>query len=170
MHLYMQNVVNQNVINNICYLIELVLLTCLFKPILTKTIRNVLAIILVAFISSLLTWLSVKGWNNNSTSLATLQNGMLIGMILLSLPPLVRAKGLDIFRSSLFWIAGGTLFYLLILLLLEWLTPGCILSPDTLDTENRVFLSLAALIRYLLYTLAVLPGRDEIPAEEKPSF
>jgi len=56
-------------------------------------------------------------------------------------------------------MAGGTLFYLLIILLLEWV------SSTSFGVENSIFLSLAALVRYLLYTLAVWPRRDELPAE-----
>ncbi len=156
---------NQAVIGNVCYPIELILLTCLFRTSLAKPMRRILTIILVAILSSLLTWLTVKGWESSNPGLETLKNGILIGIILLSLPPIVRVKGLDIFQSSLFWIAGGTLFYLLILLLLEWVNPCCILSPAPMTAENRVILFLTALIRYTLYVLAVLPGRDETPAE-----
>jgi hypothetical protein len=57
-------------------------------------------------------------------------------------------------------MAGGTLFYLLIILLLEWL------SSTSPSSENYVFLCLTAIVRYTLYTLAVWPdGRDELPAE-----
>jgi hypothetical protein len=159
-HLHMLSEDNQSIIINVCYPIELTLLALLFRPILVKPLRDSLTIILVAFVSSLLTWLTIKGWENNGPYLQIIQNVMVIGMILLSLPPLVRSKGLDIFRSPLFWIAGGTLFHLLIILLLEWINPCC-----GSNAEDKIFLSIAAVIRYSLYTLAVLPGRDTIPAE-----
>ena len=165
-HLHMLAKGDQNIINNVCYPIELTLLARLFRTTMTKPVRNILTIVLVAFLSSLLTWLFIKGWESNNPGLEMVKNGLLIGVILLSLPSLVRSKGLDIFRSSLFWIAGGTLFYLLILLLLEWVNPCCIPYPDPAGVENSILLSLAALIRYGLYVLAVLPGRDEVPAEE----
>ena len=158
-HLHMLTPEDQAVLGNICYPIELFLFARLFRPVLAKSARYILTIILVAFLSSLLTWLAVKGFGNNSPGLQTIKNGILLGVVLLSLPPIVRSKGLDIFRSSLFWMAGGTLFYLLIILLLESINPDG--SP-----ENSIFLSLVALVRYLLYTLAVWPGRgDELPAE-----
>ncbi|MBN9381614.1 MAG: hypothetical protein J0H74_12655 [Chitinophagaceae bacterium] len=159
-HLHMLNSEGQNVLDNVCYPIELILLARLFRTTLTKPCREILTITLVAFLSSLLTWLSIKGWENNAPGLEIIQNSMLIGVILLSLPFLVQAKGLNIFRSSLFWIAGGTLFYIIILLLLKWADPG-----GRLNAENKVLLSLAAIIRYCLYMLAALPGRDEVPAE-----
>lgn len=159
-HLSMLNEGDQNIINNVCYPIELVLLALLFKTTLIRPVRDVLTIILVAFLSSLLTWLSIKGWENNNPILQIIQNGALIGVLLLSLPSLVRAKGLGIFQSPHFWIAGGTLFYLLIRLLLTSISPCC-----PLNQEGKLFLSLAALIRYSLYILAVMPGRDPVPAE-----
>src|SRR5882757_1174505 len=68
-HLYMLNEGDQNVINNVCYPIELTLLVLLFRNTLIKPLREGLTIILVAFLSSLLTWLSLKGWGENNTSL-----------------------------------------------------------------------------------------------------
>jgi len=159
-HLQMLSEDNQSVINNVCYPIELTLLALLFRPILVKPLRDGLTIILVAFLSSLFTWLTIKGWENNGLYLQILQNAMVIGIILLSLPPLVRSKGLDIFRSPLFWIAGGTLFQLLIILMLKWINPSC-----GSNAEDKIFLSIAALIRYSLYTLAVLPDRGTIQTE-----
>jgi len=159
-HLQMLSDENQSVIKNVCYPIELTILALLFRPILAKPLRNGLTIILIAFLSSMLTWLTIKGWENNGLYLKIIQNAMLIGLVAISLPPLVRSKGLDIFRSPLFWIAGGTLFQLLIILLLEWINPCC-----GANAEDKIFLSLAALIRYSLYTLAVLPGRDTTQVE-----
>jgi len=159
-HFNMLDTQGQNTLNNVYYPLELILLARLFRTTLIKPLREGLTIILVAFLSSMLTWLSIKGWENNTPGLQTLQNGILIGMILLSLPYLVRAKGLDILRSSLFWIAGGTLFYLIVLLLLKWANPS-----GSLNAEDKIFLSITSLIRYTMYMLAVLPGRDEILAE-----
>jgi hypothetical protein len=169
-HLHMLSKENQGVIGNVCYPIELFLFARLFRATMERSIRSTLTIVLVAFLSSLLTWLSIKGWENNNPGLESLKSGVLIGLILLSLPPLVRSKGLEIFHSPLFWIAGGTLFYLLILLLLEWVNPCCVLSPAPLNAENSIFLSLAALARYLLYILAVLSGRDTPAEPTKGSF
>ena len=159
-HLHMLNSDGRNILDNVCYPIELILLARLFRTTLTKPLREVLTIILVAFLSSMLTWLSIKGWENNAPVLKIIQDSMLLGVMLLSLPFLVQAKGLDIFRSSLFWIAGGTLFYIIILLILRSVNAG-----DDLNAEDKIFLSIAAMIRYCLYTLAALPDRDGILTE-----
>jgi len=158
-HLHMLTPEDQAVLNNICYPIELFLFACLFRPILAKPARHILTITLIAFLSSLLTWLSVKGFGSSSPGLETIKNGVFLGLILLCLPPIVRSKGLDVFQSPLFWMAGGTLFYLLIILLLEWI------SSTSSAPENSIFLSLTAFVRYTLYILAVWPRRDELPAD-----
>jgi hypothetical protein len=159
-HLHMLNRDSRNILDNVCYPIELILLARLFRTTLTKPLREALTIILVAFLSSMLTWLSIKGWENHVLVLKLIQDSMLLGVMLLSLPFLVQAKGLDIFRSSLFWIAGGTLFYIIILLILRSVNAG-----DDLNAEDKIFLSIAAMIRYCLYTLAALPDRDGILTE-----
>lgn len=159
-HLHMLNSDGRNILDNVCYPIELILLARLFRSTLTKPLREILTIILVAFLSSMLTWLSIKGWGNNAPVLKIVQDGMLLGVMLLSLPSLVQIKGLDIFRSSLFWIAGGTLFYIIILLILRSVNSG-----DDPNAEDKIFLSLAAMIRYCLYTLAALPDRDGVLTE-----
>ena len=74
------------------------------------------------------------------------------------MPPLIRHTDVLIFQSPLLYIAGGTLFYFFTLILLEGVGGSCFLpvvsrSPDA---SKMVLLAIAALIRYLLYTGAVL--------------
>jgi hypothetical protein len=141
---------DQAVIGNICYPIELILFALLFRPVLSRPLRYTLTIFLAAFLSSLLTWLSVQGFSSSGPVLQTIELGVFLALNLVCLLPLIYSNALDIFQSPLFWIAGGTVFYLLIVLLLEWITPLTPASP-----ENSIFLFLAALVRYALYTLAV---------------
>jgi len=153
--------INQNIITNIISLLELILFIQLFKNTLEKKIKDALKIFQIAFLSSVFTWFSIKGWGQNNMILDSLLNGVLISVLLLSLPPLIRERDLGILRSPLFWIAGGTLFYLLIALLLEWIGPCCKIISGPVYTEDYVFLSIAALIRYLLYLLAILVTSKE---------
>ena len=152
---------NRNIITNIFSLLELILLIRLFRVPLGKKMREALNIFQIAFLSSLLTWLSIKGWGQNNMILDSLLRGIFISVVLLGLPPLVRERGLSIFNSPLFWIAGGTLFYFLISLLLEWVGPSCGLISGPVDIEGHIFLSIAVLIRYLLYLLAILATHKE---------
>jgi hypothetical protein len=161
-HLYMLAPGNQHIIDNIFYPIELVLFAILLRTTLPKYIRDIQTIVLVAYISSLLTWLTIEGWNTGNPGLEIIQSGVLIGLLLISLPFLVQYKGLDIFRSPQFWIAGGTLFYFLLLFLLQ-----CVTACRPLLAEDKILLSITTLIRYTLYMPAALYGRETVPAEEK---
>lgn len=156
---------NQYITNNILSLLELILLTQLFKPLLSRKMKDVLNILLVAFLSAIITYFSLEGWSLDYPGLDTLQNGIIIGVILVSLPPLMKATNLRIFQSPLFWIAGGTLFYFLIFTLLEWVGPCCLPAPRSLPAEKMIFLGIAGLIRYVLYILAALVPRPEQETE-----
>jgi hypothetical protein len=154
----------QSIINNLFALLELIAITQLFKPALNARTKGLFNIFMISSLSVLLTYFSLKGWAISSIGLDTLQNGIIVGVILLSLPPLVKSIALHIFEFPLFWIAAGTLFYFFIFILLEWVD-GPLLSPDgsaagpaagSPDTEKMIFLAIAALIRFLLYSFAVL--------------
>jgi hypothetical protein len=146
----------QSILNNLFSLLELIAITQLFRPVLDARAKDLFSIFMVSYLSMLLTYFSVKGWAVSSIGLDTLQDGIIIGVILLSLPPLVRSMALYIFEFPLFWIAAGTLFYFLIFILLEWVD-GRYLSPTgSPDPEKMVFLAIAAFIRYVFYSLAIL--------------
>ncbi|MHA4809294.1 hypothetical protein ACX0G9_14375 [Flavitalea flava] len=145
---------NQTITTNIFSLAELILLFQLFKTTLKGKLKEALNILGAALLAGTITYFSVKGWGYESMELSTLQNGFLIGVILLILPPLVRSTDLFIFDSPLFWIAGGTLFYFFLFILLEWTSPFSITSFP--NAEKMTLLIIASIIRYVFYILAVL--------------
>lgn len=151
------NTAGQSVINNIFALLELVFLALLFRPALGNGVRNAVNVFLIAFLSAILTFFCLKGWAVCSVTLDTIEAAITTGIILLALPPLIRSVNVEIFQSPLVWIAGGTLFYFFTLVLLE-LVGGSCLQPvsRTPDTEKMILLAIAGLIRYFLYTGAVL--------------
>lgn len=156
---------NQYVAKNIFSLLEMILLTQLFASILNSRIKNILNIFLVAYLSVYLTFFSIKGWQLNSKVFDSLQSCIIIGVALLSLPPLIRAANLYIFQSALFWIATGTLFYFFLSALLEWIVAFCLPLSRLPNEEKKIFMTIADLVRYSFYILAVVlyrfPGRKE---------
>ncbi len=152
-----------NLIHKIFSLLLFLLLFQSFSANLVKNTRWILTILLAALLSGTLTYWSVKGWTLASPESDTLLNISLVGVIALSGPALIRSRPLQIFQSPLFWMEAGTLFYILLSLLMEWIGPCC--QPDSLtpDPEKRVLLNLADGLRWLFYTLAVLsyPGTIE---------
>lgn len=156
----------QPIINNLFSLLELIALTQLFKPTLSSGTRNIFNIFLISFLSVILTYFSLKGWGISSIELDTLQSCIIIGVILLSLPSLIRGTDLHIFESPLFWIAGGTLFYFLIFILLQWVGDSYLSISRSPDIEKMIFLAIAGFIRYSLYTLAILFYRPAVKQAE----
>ena len=157
-----QYIENQYITKNIFSLLELVLLLQLFKPLFEHRFKYLLNILLVMCLSVIATYFSVKGWNQENLELDTFRSVLLTGVILAGLPRLVRTANIYIFRSPFFWIAIGSLFNTLLCLLLQWVNPCCQPANQTFPPEYTIFLVIAALVRYSLYTLAILtPGPDE---------
>jgi hypothetical protein len=144
---------NQLITNNIFPLPELVLLTLLFLPLPGKKIRDLLTIFLVAFLSATVTYFSVKGWGTSGREFEIMESAAIIAVILLSMPSLIRSSNLFIFQSPLFWVAGGSLVYFLIYVLL-----AVVGGPK--EEGELLFLTMAGAIRYLLYLAAVLVEKD----------
>lgn len=149
------NIENQYIIHAIFSLLLFLLFIQLFKVCLKTTLQQGLNILLAAFLSFAITFGSIKGWDPGHFPLDILLSILLALLILISLPSIVRTGRWQVFRSALFWIAGGTLFYLLLFLLLECTGPCCWPLVPPYDPDKVLFLSIADGIRYLLYTVAV---------------
>jgi hypothetical protein len=157
---------NEYFIINVFSLIELPPLILLFRPLLDGKAKRRLDIFMVGFVSVAITYFSLRGWGNAGRVFGILESGIIVAVILISLPQHIRTANLDIFHSPLFWIASGTLFYFIISLLLEWagtLSP----LPDNPDTGQLLFLTLAGFVRFLLYIAAVMIAcqKDTMPME-----
>lgn len=147
---------NQYIINKIFSLILLLLLVPCFRPYLNARYRYILDILLSATLTLAITYWSLTDWIRPSPGVDTLLNVFLGILILISLPVIIRTSSLQIFRSPLFWIGSGTLFYILLYLLLEGIGSCCrpVASPP--DPEKRLFLLLADLVKYSFYLIAVI--------------
>jgi hypothetical protein len=161
------NAENQSTVHVIFSLLLFLLFIQLFKACLEVRLQYWLNVFLAAFLSFVITYGSIKGWGPGHFPLDVVLSVLLAILILLSLPSIVQAGRWQVFRSPLFWIAGGTLFYLLLFLLLEWTDPCCwpLIPPP--DPDKILFLSLSDLIRYLLYIVAVLAYQREIVEKEE---
>ncbi|HTI91021.1 MAG TPA: hypothetical protein VL727_10560 [Puia sp.] len=144
---------NLYIINKIFSLILLLLLVPCFRPRLNARYRYILDILLTALLTLAITYWSLVDWERPSPGIDTLLNAFLGMVILVSLPTIIRTSSLQIFRSPLFWIGSGTLFYILLYLLLEGI--GCCRPlPSPPDPEKRLFLLLADLVKYSFYLIA----------------
>lgn len=146
----------QYLVNRIFSLLLFLFFFLAFRTNLNRNWRYGLNLFLTSLLSVLFTYWSLKGWGGASPVAEMLLNGFLAVMIGISIPVVIRNDELGVFRSPLFWIEGGTLFYILLSLLLEGVGTCCSPLAASPDTEKRLFLGLADLVRYLSYLAAVL--------------
>ena len=127
----------------------------LFRSNLGGRLRYSLNLLLSAVVSSVCTYWTLRGWNDGSLAIDLLFCGVLIVLLGISLRKIFRNDELGVFRHPLFWIEGGTLFYLLLFLLLEGVGKGGVLTAVAPDPEKKLFLGLASLVRYCSYLVAL---------------
>jgi hypothetical protein len=147
----------QPVVNNIFALLEMIFLALLFRPGLGAQAKNAVNVFLIAFLSAIFTYFSLRGWGSCNVAIDSIEAFIITGIILLSLPPLIRRTPVYVLQAPQIWIAGGTLFYFFTLILLEGVGGSCfqpVSRPP--DTEKMILLAIAEIVRYLLYTGAVL--------------
>jgi hypothetical protein len=143
---------------NIFSLLELLIYLQIFRVFFEKSTRKWLDIVVIALLSAMLTYYIVMGTGRFNEPLNFLQNGFVVILILTGLPLLIKHFDLRIFQSALFWISAGTLFYLLISLLVSWATIG---QPqpkisDHNDWDRIIIINIANFVRYIFYSIAAL--------------
>ena len=84
----------------------------------------------------------------------------IIALVAYCLPGMIRRDELQILQSPVFWIAVGTLFYYCIVVLMELADPiyGR-WKTNPFSSEKLIMVTIADLIRFILYTVAVLVQR-----------
>jgi hypothetical protein len=147
---------DQHILHKVFVVLQFLLLVQAFRTNLGSKVQYGLTILLTALLSIALTYWSVKGWGLGSPESDVLFNLFLAGVIGVSGPAVIRTHQLQIFRSPLFWMEAGTLFYISLSLMLLWIGPCCQILDGPQDPEKRLLLVLADAVRYLLYITAVL--------------
>ena len=143
---------------NIFTLLELLVYLQIFRVFFVKATKKWLDIIVIALLSAMLTYYLMRGTGSSNDLLTILQNGFIVALILAGLPSLVKHFDIQIFQSPLFWISTGTLFYLLIWLVVAGATTG---SPLNLANghnawDKTIVLNTASLVKYLFYCISAL--------------
>jgi hypothetical protein len=139
-------------------LVEFIILIQMLKSGITGRLKNVLDIFLIAFISSVFTYYLIEGADQNITSIARVQDGIIILIAIFCMSKLIGNNDLNIFSLPLFWISVGTVFYFVVADILE--AAGCcsVQSLPTI-TDKILLLNIASLVRYFFYILAAFSYR-----------
>jgi len=148
--------INQASIRHIFSLLEFVIIIQIFKSLLNGKSKEIINILVIAFLSAIVTYYLIKGSDQKKILPDILQNGFLILFVAYSLVNIVRQENLRIFYSVFFWIATGTLFYFVIAILLDIIDACCPQFNHPITTDKMLLLNIANLARYFFYTLATL--------------
>lgn len=159
---------NEYVISKLFSLALLLLLVPCFRPDFTGRSRYILDLSLAALLSFAITSWTLLGWNKAIPAIDAILNTYIALLILASLPMVIRNGALQVLQAPRFYIGGGTLFYILLYLLLEGLGSCCrpIASPP--DPDKHLFVLLAEGVKYIFYAAAAVltrPSPEPSPAQ-----
>ncbi|HTQ66350.1 MAG TPA: hypothetical protein VMI12_16270 [Puia sp.] len=146
--------VNEASIRNIFSLLEFILIVQIFKPAVRKRFKEPVDIIMIAILSSLITYYFLKGADQKVIFLDLLKNGFVILLISYCLVNVVKTENLQIFYSPLFWVATGTLFCF-VTAILVYIVDDYHLHPSIM-ADKLLLLNIASVARYFFYALAGL--------------
>jgi hypothetical protein len=142
---------NENQVQNVFSIIELTIIFQICASSFQNRLRQSINISLVIFLSVLVTFYFLKGIDVKRISVEIIQNFIIVIDVSIALFCLMESASLSIFKSPLFWIAAGTLFYFLIAVLVNTLGEGNVEGRDSI-----IILNIASLVRYVFYNFAVL--------------
>ena len=159
---------NQYVLSKLFSLALLLMLIPCFRPDFTGRSRYMLDLSVAALLSFTITAWSFMGWSKANPAIDATLNIFLAILILASLPTVIRNGSLQVLQAPRFYIGAGTLFYILIYLLLEGIGACCrpIASPP--DPDKHLFVLLAEGVKYLFYAAAAVltrPSPEPSPAQ-----
>jgi len=146
-------------------LLVLIFRTALQNPLLKEWINY----LVVAFLSIVGTLHATRTNTDYLLPIALTEAGLLVLFSLLTLMILIRNQFIFIFHSSLFWIAGGTLFYMCIILATEAVSRnGWFVGYK--ESEKQLLLAAFGIMRLIFYLIAALIKQSPQQEEEWKYF
>jgi hypothetical protein len=132
------------------YIILLLLLQLVIEG---KWLREALKLLLVSFVSVVITIYTTIGVSTYLGNIEIAQALLMIFLNFIALLQLIRRHDIFIFLSPMFWIAGGTFFYYSMFLLTQSLPEyKPVLSAES--QQKKVLLLVIILIQFSFYTIA----------------
>lgn len=142
------------------YIILLVLLQVVIEQ---KWLRELTKLLLVSFVSVVVTIYSIAGISGYLPKIETIQSLLLIALNLIVLFQLIKSRDIYIFLSPMFWIAGGSFFYYCMFLLTQSIPEYKGISAET--PQKKILLLVIILIQFIFYiiaaTVAANKNKDE---------
>ena len=141
-------------ISAIFRLAELSLLYYLFvQAALPKRLREILTLLLVSFVSVVITVYAFRGANAFPTTVTAIESSILLALAIIALLKLISNRGIVLFREPLFWIAGGVICYFGTFLFIEVITRVRLGLSQNVDEKLMVFW-IAGIGRFVFFAIA----------------
>ncbi|HKH62528.1 MAG TPA: hypothetical protein VKA49_16910 [Flavitalea sp.] len=135
----------------ITYIILLLLLQLVIEG---KWIREGIKILLVSFVSVVITIYITRGISVYLRNIEIAQALLMIVLNFIVLLQLIRKHDIFIFLSPMFWIAGGTFFYYCMFLLTQSLPEYKAVLQGESQQQKRALLLVIILIQFVFYIIA----------------
>jgi hypothetical protein len=149
---------NQNTLENIFSIIELIIILRIFASSCHSKLKKLIPVLLAIFIAYTIAFYFINVPHEKRISVEIIQTIVIAVVASVSLFYLVERNSLSIFSYPIFWIAAGTLFYVLISVLIKMLD-----GDSDAGRDGAIILNMASIIRYVFFMLGVLfykPNND----------
>lgn len=134
---------------------EFVILFLLYRAALQQNrLKELLSYLLVSFVSIVITIFLNKGFNAYHRNIDMAEDCVIVLLSILVLLQLIRNQYMFIFQSPLFWIAGGSLCFYLMSLLIEFMTGNGMFTGNEKENEKAILLLGFSVIRLIFYIIA----------------
>jgi len=134
---------------------EFVILFLLFRAALQQSrLKELLSYFLISFVSVVITIFLNKGFDAYHRNIDIAEECVIVLLSILVLLQLIRNQYMFIFQSPLFWIAGGSLCFYLMSLLIEFMTGNGMFTGKEKENEKAILLLGFSIIRLIFYIIA----------------
>ena len=135
---------------------EFVLLVLIFRSAIPQSLfKEWFNYLLVGFLSVIGTLYATRTNNDYLLPIKLIEASLLVLFSLLTLLILIRNQFIFIFHSTLFWIAGGTLFYMSMILAAEAVERNA-WYKDYTERDKQLLLATFGIVRLIFYLIAAL--------------
>ena len=145
--------------NNLFSIVYSLLFFFIFRVSFSGRCLELLQFLSIAFFSSIITFYLVKSINEESNVVRVAEYAFICTLVIYSLAKLIDQDSLRTLQMPLFWIACGTLFYILIHSVTEFtdrlVHPVSKPSESGKGLEKIIIQDIADLARYIFYMIAV---------------
>lgn len=149
------------------YIIILVLLHLVIEG---KWLREGIKILLVSFVSVVITIYCTRGISIYLTNIEIAQSLLMILLNFIVLLQLIRRHDIFIFLSPMFWIAGGTLFYYIIFLMTQALPEYKAVLQVGPQQQKKVLLLIIIVVQFVFYIIAAAVAAKKNKEDPMPPY